>query len=66
VLGHVISNKGIEVDKAKIDFISKLPPPMMVKGVRSFLGHARFYRIFIKDFSKISRPLRGLLAKDIC
>jgi hypothetical protein len=66
VLGHVISNKGIEVDKAKIDFISKLPPPMMVKGVRSFLGHARFYRIFIKDFSKISRPLCGLLAKDIC
>ena len=64
VLGHAISNKGIEVDKAKIDIISKLPPPMMVKDVRSFRGHAGFYRRFIKDFSNISRPLCALLAKD--
>jgi hypothetical protein len=64
VLGHSISNKGIEVDKAKIDIISKLPPPMATKGVRSFLGHAGFYRRFIKDLSKISRPLCALLAKD--
>ncbi|CAN6551449.1 unnamed protein product [Malus baccata var. baccata] len=64
VLGHLISSKGIEVDKAKIDLISKLPPPTSVKGVRSFLGHAGFYRRFIKDFSKISRPLCNLLAKD--
>ncbi|VVA39030.1 Hypothetical predicted protein, partial [Prunus dulcis] len=56
--------KGIEVDKAKIDVIAKLPPPTSVKGVRSFLGHAGFYRRFIKDFSKISRPLCTLLAKD--
>ncbi|VVA34849.1 PREDICTED: LOW QUALITY PROTEIN, partial [Prunus dulcis] len=54
----------IEVDKAKIDVIAKLPPPTSVKGVRSFLGHAGFYRRFIKDFSKISRPLCTLLAKD--
>ena len=64
VLGHSISNKGIEVDKAKIDIISKLPLPMTTKGVRSFLGHAGFYRQFIKDFSKISRSLYALLAKD--
>lgn len=64
VLGHVISSRGIEVDKAKIDIISKLPPPTTVKGVRSFLGHAGFYRRFIKDFSKISRPLCTLLSKD--
>jgi len=64
VLGHCISSKGIEVDKAKIDIISKLPPPMIVKGIRSFQGHAGFYRRFIKDFSKISRPLYTLLAKD--
>jgi len=44
VLGHGISSKGIEVDKEKIDIISKLPLPMMVKGIRSFLGHAEFYR----------------------
>jgi hypothetical protein len=64
VLGHGISSKGIEVDKEKIDIISKLLLPMMVKGIRSFLGHAEFYRRFIKDFSKISRPLCALLAKD--
>ncbi|XP_070667526.1 uncharacterized protein [Malus domestica] len=64
VLGHLISNRGIEVDKAKIDAIEKLPPPTTVKSVRSFLGHAGFFRRLIKDFSKISRPLCNLLAKD--
>ncbi|CAN6547022.1 unnamed protein product [Malus baccata var. baccata] len=64
MISHLILSKGIEVDKAKIDLISKLPPPTSVKGVRSFLGHAGFYRRFIKDFSKISRPLCKLLAKD--
>jgi hypothetical protein len=64
VLGHVISDKGIEVDRAKIEVIAKLPPPTSVKGVRSFLGHAGFYRRFIKDFSKISRPLCNLLTKE--
>ncbi|CAL8121661.1 unnamed protein product [Prunus armeniaca] len=63
VLGHSISSKGIEVDKTKIEVIVKLPPPTLVKGVRSFLGHAGFYRRFIKDFSKISRLLCNLLAK---
>ena len=46
VLGHKISARGIEVDKAKIDVIEKLPPPVNVKGVRSFLGRAGFYRRF--------------------
>src|SRR3954469_12828039 len=63
VLGHKISAKGIEVDKAKIDVIKKLPPPANVKGVRSFLGHAGFYRRFIKDFSEIAKPLSNLLNK---
>ncbi|GJS57927.1 reverse transcriptase domain-containing protein [Tanacetum coccineum] len=56
--------KGIEVDKAKVDVISKLPHPTTVKGIRSFLGHAGFYRRFIKDFSKISRPMTHLLEKN--
>nr|GEY28077.1 reverse transcriptase domain-containing protein [Tanacetum cinerariifolium] len=64
VLGHRISKKGIEVDKAKIDVISKLPHPTSVKGIRSFFGHASFYRRFIKDFSKISRPMTHLLEKN--
>ena len=50
VLGHRISEKGIEVDRAKVEVIEKLPPPISVKGVRSFLGHAGFYRRFIRLF----------------
>nr|GFA68434.1 reverse transcriptase domain-containing protein [Tanacetum cinerariifolium] len=64
VLGHKISKKGIEVDKAKIEVISKLPHLTTVKGIRSFLGHAGFYRRFIKDFSKISRHMTHLLEKN--
>ena len=65
VLGHKISYKGIEVDRAKVEVIEKLPPPVNVKGVRSFMGHAGFYRRFIKDFSKIAKPLSNLLVKDV-
>ncbi|GKD47440.1 reverse transcriptase domain-containing protein [Tanacetum coccineum] len=63
VLGHKISKNRIEFDKAKVDVITKLPHPTTVKGVRSFLGHAGFYRRFIKNFSKISRPMTHLLEK---
>nr|GEX17050.1 reverse transcriptase domain-containing protein [Tanacetum cinerariifolium] len=64
VLGHKISKQGIDVDKVKLDVITKLPHPTTVKGIRSFLGHAGFYRRFIKDFSKIARPMTRLLEKD--
>ena len=65
VLRHKISHKGIEMDKAKVEIIEKLPPPTSVKALRSFLGHAGFYRRFIKDFSKIAKPLSILLVKDV-
>ncbi|GKB95265.1 reverse transcriptase domain-containing protein [Tanacetum coccineum] len=64
VLGHKISKNGIEVDKAKVDVIAKLPHPTTIKGIRSFLCHTGFYRQFIKDFSKIARPMTRLLEKD--
>ncbi|KAL4366223.1 hypothetical protein GQ457_05G020980 [Hibiscus cannabinus] len=65
VLGHKISSKGMEVDKAKIEVISKLPPLTTVKSIRNFLGHAGFYRRFIEDFSKITKPLCSLLEQGI-
>jgi hypothetical protein len=64
VLGHIISSKGIEVDKSKIELIVNLPTPKSIKDVRSFLRHVGFYRRFIKDFSVISKPLSNLLTKD--
>ena len=64
VLGHRISEKGIEVDRSKVEVKEILPPPISVKGVRSFLGHAGFYRRFIKDFSKTAHSLCKLLEKE--
>ena len=64
VLGHIISHQGIKVDKAKVDLISNLPPPRTTKEIHSFLGHASFYKRFIQDFSKITRPLCKLLVKE--
>jgi hypothetical protein len=64
VLGHIVSSKGIEVDKSKIELITKLPTPKTIKDVRSFLGHVGFYRRFIEGFSSIAKPLCKLLLKD--
>ena len=64
VLRNIVSEKGIEVDKTKIDLISKLPSPINVKTVRQFLGHAGFYMSFIMDFSKIAKSIYKLLEKD--
>jgi hypothetical protein len=64
VLGHKISENGIEVDKVNIEVIVQLPLPTNVKLIHNFLGHARFYQRFNKNFSQIARPLTHLLAKD--
>nr|GEU85985.1 hypothetical protein [Tanacetum cinerariifolium] len=64
VLGHKILKSGIEVDRAKVDVIAKLPHPTTVKGVKSFLGHTGFYRRFIQDFLKIAKPITHLLEKE--
>ena len=65
VLSHKIYETGLEVDQVKVFFIKTLLPPTTEKGIRSFLGHVGFYRRFIRDFSKISRPLCKLLEKDV-
>ena len=65
VLGHKISERGIEVDKAKVDAIDKMPCPKDIKCIISFLGQAGFYGRSIRDFSKISMPLTNLLQKDV-
>ena len=65
VLGHEISRKGIKLDKAKVEIIAKLLIPRCMKDIRSFLGHVGFYRRFIRNFSKIARPLTNFLAKDM-
>ena len=65
VLEHLVSSRGIEVDKAKIDVITSLHYPTSVREVHSFLGHADFYKRFIQDFSKIALPLSHLLHKDV-
>ena len=65
VIGHVVSKKGIEADKAKVELIFNLPTPKCVKYIRSFLGHVGFYKRFIKNFNAIARPLCSFLAKDV-
>jgi hypothetical protein len=65
VLGHFISYAGIQVDPAKIQVILDIPTPSTQKEVRSFLGHAGYYRRFIKKNSKLASPLFFLLTKDV-
>ena len=64
VLGHHVSSTGIQVDSAKIEVITKLPPPQTQKDVRRFLGHVGYYRKFIENFTKIATPMFKLLTKD--
>ena len=63
LLAHLISGKGLEVDKAKIEVIQNLPLPVTLRDLRSFLGHVGFYHRLIRDFAKVSKPLTTLLCK---
>ena len=64
VFGHNVSEKGIEIDRTNINAIENLPIPQDIKNLNTFLGHADFYKRFIKDFAKISMPLTNLLDKE--
>ena len=64
VLGHLVSGKDLEVEKAKIEVIQNLPLPATLGDLWSFLGHVGFYRKFIREFAKISKPLTTVLCKD--
>ena len=64
VLGHLVSSKGLEVDKAKVKMIQDLALPNLKRQLRSFLGHIRFYRQFIREFFNVSKSLTSLLCKD--
>ena len=64
VLGHLVSSKGLEVDKAKVEVIQDLALPKSIRELRNFLGHVGFYHRFIQDFSKVSKPLSSLLCKE--
>ena len=64
VLGHLVSSKGLEVDKAKVEVIQDLALRKSIRELRSLLGHVNFYRRFIQDFAKLSKPLTSLLCKE--
>ena len=64
VLGHLVSRKGLEMDKAKVEVIQDLALPKSIRELRSFLEQVGFYRRFIQDFAKVLKPLISLLCKE--
>ena len=64
-IGHVISNKGVQVNPKMIDSIKAREPPCNVTQVQSFLGLCNYFRRFVEDFAKIASPLSDLTKKEI-
>jgi len=64
-LGVVIGPNGIEIEKEKVDGVLSWPIPKNIKDVRKFLGLANYYRRFIKDFTKVARPMNMLTRKNV-
>ncbi|WVZ58395.1 LOW QUALITY PROTEIN: hypothetical protein U9M48_008672 [Paspalum notatum var. saurae] len=63
-LGHILSEKGVAVDPSKVEDVLNWKQPKTVTEIRSFLGLAGYYRRFIKDFSKIAKPMPSLTKKN--
>lgn len=63
-LGHIISKDGMKANPKKIEVIKNYPRPLSVKKIQSFLGLCSYFRRYVKDFSKIARPLTTLLKKE--
>ena len=64
-LGVIIGPNGIEMEKEKVDGVLSWPEPRNMKNVRKFLGLANYYRRFIKDFTRVVRPMNMLMRKDV-
>jgi hypothetical protein len=64
-LGHIINREGLAVDPKKVAAILDWKAPKDVRGIKSFIGMAGYYRHFIEGFSKIAKPMTALLAKKI-
>jgi hypothetical protein len=65
VLGHIINREGLDVDPKKVTTILDWKAPKDVRGIKSFIGMASYYRRFIEGFSKTARPMTTLLAKKV-
>jgi hypothetical protein len=64
-LGHIINREGLAIDPKKVTAILDSKAPKDVRGIKSFIGMAGYYRCFVEGFSKIARPMTALLAKKV-